>query len=654
MVIGLPTSDVSHDRSRTVARRLAWCAVGCALLSIAILYLIPIVLGVPDRMIIVTWRAIDDDTRVSIERRLNLSEATRTSGFRWSYVPADTRPETLREIVQQPAVEAADGIEPGTFTLSENGPLTARRHGLIAASPLVSRVAKGMAYLSGLAVCVLLLLAAAWRQGLTTAHVHAAVRRALERAGASFARVSAACKNIHSTILRHRPTLATARAALATAQRGVPVISAESAGLFRIVFGVAVLACAGLDPMSPEKINPYDLGGAHGIYGAFVTWLSREPAAVDSIATWLMAFGSLFIAGVATSISYIGFVLAFLAWASVRTLARSHHVVSSITIALICLIPARWSDAWSVDAWIRRRWLGRAPRPASRRYGFAPWALTVVLGVAFFAAALSKVRQGGAWILNGTVKYHFVTDLDQALVSWGPVLTSNHAVAVAASLSAVLVEATVITAAFTKSVPYRAACGLAAFALLSGFWLFQGVMWPGWWILLLGFFPWQWIRGGHHATPRGGSLTIVQWALVAALVIQQSYASWMRLEARPFISAYDMYSTTYASEAAYEAASNLRYRVVGVTTGGTVDLPNCEVDEPAARLFAAAAGGGSVERERLRGLIGMCVSNRPDVTMVGLEGDKKVYDWKAGRFVWKRGLDRVGPVPADWLRTENR
>ena len=64
--------------------------------------------------------------------------------------------------------------------------------------------------------------------------------------------------------------------------------------------------------------------------------------------------------------------------------------------------------------------------------------LTVVLGVAYFAAAVSKLREGGTWILNGTVKYHFVTDLHQALVPWGPALTSNHPVAVGLSLAAVL------------------------------------------------------------------------------------------------------------------------------------------------------------------------------------------------------------------------
>ena len=472
------------------------------------------------------------------------------------------------------------------------------------------------------------------------------------RARAAIVRCAHALAAAANLLWAHRPTRATVRAVAGAAQRGVPIISADAAGLFRIAFGSAVLACVVLEPMEPSHINAYDVGSAQGVYGRFVGWLAREPAAVQSLGSWLVMLGSLFIAGVATSVSYLGFVLAFLTWASVRALARSHHVVSAIAIAMICLLPARWGDAWSVDAWLRRRVWGRSPGTPSRRYGFAPWMLTVVLGVAYFAAAVSKLREGGSWILNGTVKYHFVSDLHQALVPWGPALTSNHAVAVGLSLAAVLIEAGIVTAVFAKSVSYRAACGLCSLALLAGFWLFQGVFWPGWWILLLGFLPWQWIRGDRGTAASGGSLTVIQGALVVALVFQQCYASWTRLEARPFMSAYDMYSTTYASPAAYEAASNLRYRVVGVTDHGPVDLPDCDVDAPGARLFAAAAAGGTVERERIRGLIGRCVADRPDVTKVGLEGDKEVYDWDRRRFEWKRGLDRIGPVAADWLRME--
>jgi len=651
MGVGLPGDAASPDFRRTRARRLAWWGVGCSLLSAAILAGIPVVFGVPDRMIHVTWRPIDDAARVAIERRFSLSEASKLPDGRWSYVPRDTRPETLRALVDHPAVGATDGIERDTSALAARGPLTARRRGWLAAPPMVPRAAKLAGYFFAVSAGALLLLAGAWWKGLTSATALRLVQKWLASTRASIGRCADALAAATKWLWAHRPTRAAVRIAADAAQRGVPIISADAAGLFRIAFGSVVLACVMLEPMAPSHINEYDVGGAQGVYGTFIGWLAREPAAVQSLGSWLLVFGSLFIAGVATSVSYLGFVLAFLTWASVRALARSHHVVSAITIAMICLLPARWGDGWSVDAWLRRRVRGRAPGAPSRRYGFAPWMLTVVLGVAYFAAAVSKLREGATWILNGTVKYHFVTDLHQALVPWGPALTSNHLIAVGLSLAAVLLEAGIVTAAFTKSVSYRAACGLCSLALLTGFLLFQGIFWPGWWILLLGFLPWQWIRSARDTAPSGGSLTVLQGAFVAALVLQQCYASWVRLEARPFISAYDMYSTTYASPAAYEAAGNLRYRVVGVTDRGSVELPDCDVDEPGARLFAAAAAGGTVERERIRGLIGRCVADRPDVTMVGLEGDKEVYDWDTRRFERKRGLDRIGPVTAEWLRT---
>lgn len=626
---------------------LAWWGAGCGLVSVIILAGIPVVFGVPDRMIHITWGALDDAARESIERRLGLSEATKLSPRRWSYVPTDTRPETLRQLVDSPAVDATDGIDRETFALSPSGPLTARRRGLIAAAPIVSRVAKLTGYLAAVAACVLVLLGGALSKRINLAQ---ALRRARGRLESMLVAGRRSASALGAAAWRHRPTPALVRAAVAAVQRGVPLISAEAAGLFRILFGSLVLASVVLEPVAFGHINSYDVGGAHGLYGMLVGWLARAPAAVESIDSWLTVFGGLFIAGVATTASYIGFVLAFLAWASVRALARSHHVVSAIAIAMICLIPARWGDAWSVDAWVRRRWMGGPPAAPSSRYGFGPWVLTLVLGVTFCAAAVSKLRDGATWVMNGTVKYHFVTDLDEALVSWGPTLTANHTVAVVMSLAAVLIEAGVLTAAFTRSVSYRAACGLASLVLLSGFWLFQGIMWPGWWILLLGFLPWTRIAGRRQATAQVGSLSVAQGAFAVALVLQQLYASWTRLEARPFISAYDMYSTTYASPAAYEAATNLQYRVIGLTETGTVELSDCTLDEPAARLFARAADGGSVERERVRGLIGRCVAARPDIVMVRLEGDKEVYDWETGRFLWKRRLDQIGPVHADWLR----
>lgn len=63
--------------------------------------------------------------------------------------------------------------------------------------------------------------------------------------------------------------------------------------------------------------------------------------------------------------------------------------------------------------------------------------------------------------------------------------------AILLSACAVLIEGLTIVAAFVKMPTVRLGLGLAAMSILTGFYLFQGVMWPAWWILLLGFLPWQ-------------------------------------------------------------------------------------------------------------------------------------------------------------------
>jgi hypothetical protein len=327
----------------------------------------------------------------------------------------------------------------------------------------------------------------------------------------------------------------------------------------------------------------------------------------------------------------------------------SHHVMSVLLVTLVALLPVRWGDALSVDAWTFRRFGRGLSRPASRGYGFAIWLPTFVFGLAFAAAAWSKLREGTAWILNGTVKYHFVSDSEQALVPWGLAIVDSHALAVAMSGGAVAIELVVITAAFSRSPGYRAVCGLLALALLCGFALFQGVIWPAWWVLLLGFLPWHWYRAASTASePR--RLAPVYLAIIVVLVVQQLYASWERVEARPMMSAYDMYSTTYADAAAYEEATNLVYRVVGVSPAGVLDLPDCTLDSASAEVFARAADGEPQARASMRSLIGGCVRSHPEVLEVRIEGDKRVFDWGTRRFVWKRALEQRGPVDASWLR----
>lgn len=107
---------------------------------------------------------------------------------------------------------------------------------------------------------------------------------------------------------------------------------------------------------------------------------------------------------------------------------------------------------------------------------------------------------------------------------------------------AVLVEALLITAAFSRSAAYALCLGLAALSLLAGFALFQGVLWWGWWILLTAFLPWQhlrprlpWRPAAATAAPASG-LTPVQRTAAAVLVLQQIVMSVFQVEARPMLS----------------------------------------------------------------------------------------------------------------------
>jgi hypothetical protein len=587
---------------------LAAAGVLALLAAAIVLAVLPIVFGRPRPMVHVQWRGIDSTGRAALERQFELGEARDVGGGRWAYVPRDTGRDRLEALVSHPAVADTDGIDRHLFRIARRAPLTERRGGLIA-SPLAARAAKLAAYaLIGLGLG--LLLAAALSFG--------------SAAGWSWREVAVAMPGV--------------------LERGVPVASPQAAGLFRIVFGGLVLIYLACNPVYPALLEPYEIGRAAGAYGGLMRWLAEHPAIVERIDPALKSLGALVVAGAATSVAYPAFVAAFLLWACVYTLNMSHHVVAAIGVALVCLLPARWGDAWSIDAW----WRGRPGALASKRYGFAMWVPVVVAGAAFSAAAASKLGHGADWILNGSVKYHFVSDLEHAWVTWGPWLMRHDAVAIPISAAVVVLEAVIVTAAFTRSDGYRLAIGLVAALLLAGFAVFQGVVWPGWWILLVGFLPWHRVRGAVEAG-RAAPLALAQRAAVSTFVVFQLYASSVRMEARPIVSAFDMYASTYADDEEYELASNLRYRVFAILPGGAAAELECTIDDQAAEVLSAAGRGAPDARTRMRRVVAGCLDGRRDVEYVKLEGERPIFDWNTNQFTWKRGLDPIGPVPVGWV-----
>lgn len=570
-----------------------------------------VLLGPPAPLIRIAWKNDSAGARRYLERQFNLTDAQDTPHGMWLYALRDTSASNIRALVVHPDVRRAEGIDPETHEVSS---LAAR---------------------------------ASWRARWLRASESTA--SLFETAALTLVLIGGVLLVIPAAVV---PILASrVREAILWLQRGVPSAAPEAAAAFRIAFGALVVLLVVMEPVRPAMLAPFALSRAEGPYGALVRWLAAHPSLVDALAPILAVTGALFVLGAATRVMFAGFTCAVLLWASVYTANTSTHAVAALELTLVSLLVARWGDAWSVDAWIRRLRGGAAPS-ASRAYGYAFWAPGLVLGVTFAAAAWSKVREGPGWILNGTVKYHFVSDLEHAWVSWGPWLTRWNAVAIAMGAAAVLIEALLITGMFSTRYAYRAALGAAAASLLVGFALFQGIVWLGWWVLLLSFLPWH-LVGRADAPSLATSvrgITVAQVAAILLVIGQQLFITARHLEARPMFSKYDMYSTTYASPEDYEAASNLEYRVVDVSSGPASDLPGCVVDDRVAEIARGAAVRNADAVRLLKQAIAGCLQGRPQVRLIALEGDRQVFVWSESRFVWKRRLDVIGPIDAELLR----
>lgn len=619
---------------------LVWAAA-FFVAATAVLASIPILFGSPQPIVRITWRDVSPADRVELERQFHLTDPIPLADGDWGYAPLDTSPHTLRAIVRHPSVARADGIDARAARIVRSPPLSPRRGGRLDGAPAwmaraVRLLAYGLAFLATLMLC------------------RAALASPLIPAHSKIGRTVGALRSDPVGWLRAAPAVMTRT----WMQRGVPAASAHAAGLFRIVFGTSVLALVVAERIDPAVLQSYEANAAEGVYGMVLRWLGAHPAVAQHLGQALTVSGALFIAGFLTRISYACFVAGFLLWACIFTLTTSTHAVAALAITMLCLLVARWGDGWSVDALVRR--IRRRPLPpvSAQRYGFAIWIPRLVLGTAFLAAAWSKVSGSGLdWILNGTVKYYFISDLDHALVSWGPRLTQHHWVAVVMSGSAVVVESLVITAAFSRSSAYTLLLGVAALGVLTGFALFQGVLWWGWWILLIAFLPWHRLRlpWPRRRAPVPAAVATfgfspAQVLVVVMLIVQQVVMSAFHLEARPMLSAYDMYSATYASAGEFEDATNLVYRVAVFDNGRYRDLPDCLVDDRAAALVMTAASGGVDARAYLRSLLGPCLEAEPAASAFALEGDRRVYNWDERRFEWKRAIDVIGPVSAEWLR----
>ncbi len=548
--------------------------------------------------------------RQQLEARYRLDDRRKLDDtYTWGYTLNDASTDNIRALVDDPAVEDTHEIDRHTYTVSPTASRTPRLQ-RFAAGDLI--VGVGDALSIGLAGAVIILLVA--------------------------------------------PT-----SAAQVLTRGIPRIDAVTAGIFRIVFGTAVVAFFTMHPVQSSWLQTtFDLEVESHVHAAVLDWLRARPAIVDALTPWLLITGVAFTIGFCTRISYALFVLGTVVWGFVAVSLESIHPLGTFLLSLVALLPSRWGDAWSCDAWLRRlRGHGSAVGDPGAEYGYSVWVPGLAFGVGFAAAAWAKLTvpaTPAAWILNGTIKYHFVTDANRAPVEWGLQLVQHPLLAIAASFFAIATEALVVTAAFVRDERYRGVIGLSAVGLVGGFYVFMGHFWPGWWIQLLAFLPWQYFSGlvaapaqrpsasvAIRAWPAKSLVRTMQVTMIALVMQQQIMLSRIQLELAPMFSWYPMYSTTYASTADWDSRRAPQYRLVALTEHGPVELRRCPPYEEFVRAFQAALAGAPEAETNVWHTLESCQVNVGAVQEVTLEGELHGFDWNRLVFV-TRPVPSIGPL----------
>lgn len=380
---------------------------------------------------------------------------------------------------------------------------------------------------------------------------------------------------------------------------------------------------------------------------AAVPWLramAAEPLVMEWLLRGLLAGLVVFAVGLLPRMSFTLLALGFNVWFCLLSLRGSIHFLGPLPLALLLLIPTPWHEGRGLG-----RWRPPTVPPSRVPPGYAPWVLCLAFAVAFAAAGYAK---GPQWAINGTVRYHFMADADVSWISIGPWIAARPALAVALSFIVVLVEQLAVVTPFLRP-GLRALAGVPVAMLLVGFVVMHDALWPAWWTLLLGFVPWH-LVGRSRAASRAvvSAAGVPAMALVALVVLpaQQVAASWFEIEAGPYLSAYDMYSTTFESPAAYEREDGRpRLRMVALTPAGGADVGACvhRDDEAVRELESAVSAGTDVGAQpRARAAVMTC-AREAGGTRVRIEADQRFFDWERGATGWafRNRLVADWPVP---------
>jgi hypothetical protein len=419
---------------------------------------------------------------------------------------------------------------------------------------------------------------------------------------------------------------------------GIPAISVRALAAFRAILGASLFLIVLTHPIGAV---PFDAQRVYSplVAAGWVRMLSASEVATSLVHLAALAAAAAFAIGWLPRASFVALVSAIFLRTLIILQQAGAHDWGTPLITLLGLLVVPWNDpppiyqSWTHDRPLTGRGQRSAPADGSVAYGFAIWLPGLTIGLAFAAAALEKLRQSGLdWITNGTVRYHFVEDSANAPLDLGLWIATQPRLAVLLSLGGILIEAAFIGIIFVRRWQSRAAFGLAAAGLMVGFWIFQGVHWWPWLMLLTAFLPWN---RGAEAAGAGPGLKPIHGIVIVLLIAGQVWASYRRVEIEPLLSHYPMYAGTYESAEAFDRAhTQLRFRADGTDITDRVRAVDGYGVMTRALDIPADARQGDEEISAALAEFRRRYAARFGAPPAALDGFRltRPFDWQSGRF----------------------
>ena len=481
----------------------------------------------PQPNVNVAWNiSIDEERRHVLESRYNLTPSSINEEGTWIYVLRDTSVENVAALVRDSAVRDTHHIDRSTFEVHNQSPSHTRQNLLLA---LLVGLPMGS--------FALLIVSAITR---TRSSTHSLVWESLFR--------------------------------------GIPKISGRTLGFVRITYAAYLVYAVSQDLTGSWSTFPIELHRTSSPIAdwVWVHWLATEPVRWLTLDGSIIVLALLFLGGIGGRKTYALLTAGLTCHVLVQLIGGSSHSWGLPLVTAIGLLAVPWERTPSLRTLFDKE-RSQLIDESRISFGFALWWPSLTLGVAFLAAAVAKLRNSGiAWITDGAVRYHFITDVQESGVDWGLSIATSDALSILFSLAAICVEASIVAVVFVKRPAIRLVFAAAASSLFLGWGLFQGVYWFPWWGLLFAFLPWEWCEQPHGTIPEIRStqtlLRPFQVFVVALFIIQQLVSSTLQFEIEPLISDFPMYSHTYPSKKAFNEAlrwNRRQYRYHGTGTDTT-------------------------------------------------------------------------------------